>query len=511
MGRQIKRQTKPLWADFFRLWAMTLLPSAGVFWILCTLEYLPFTASLVAFGAIAFFSGWGVWRRITQISQLTRFLEDTAEAVDSGMSTETPLDQNHVPADGSYSDPLLTAAAQLRSILTDQSRKSSEYLTLTETVLNSLPFPLLVISRDLEISQSNKAATVLFERPLIGINLGQIMRSPEIFDTVEKVFETGESAWREFKEFAGIESIYRVHMSPFMHTDKGMAHASALVMIEDVTERRRSEQMRVDFIANASHEIRTPLTAVRGMIETICGPAQNDPTAQKKFLGIMAEQVERLHHLVEDLMSLSRIELHEHSKPADPVSTHQIIKSVCRSLEWEAGNRGMTFRIEVPDNLPPLVGEDDEVERLVSNLVTNAIKYGTPDTEVRIAAYVHARPWQLPGWRGGNEAVAIAVADRGHGIPKEHIPRLTERFYRVDAARSRYMGGTGLGLAIVKHIIQRHRGALTIESVEEQGSVFTAFFPIYMEVNTYGSVTPAGTSKTPQTNTPNHDTPQAAQ
>lgn len=478
-----------------RIWVLIMAPIALTFGAAVFFQFVDAQVAMAGLAIIGMIMGVVCRRHMYNLDLSVQYLLDLEADSAAAEPRFDPL---------TFGTGFYEAMSRLRNVVAKQQQSQEGQLALVETVMNGLPFPLLVVSRDLEVTQANKAAHVLFERPVVGLSMPQLMRSPEILDTLEEAFETGQSAWREFQEHAGVEAIYRVHMAPLSTTEKaanaepapgGRREAgweeAALVMIEDVSELRRSEQMRVDFIANASHEIRTPLTAVRGMIETIRGPAQNDLEAQKKFIGIMGEQVERLHHLVEDLMSLSRIELHEHARPSDPVELDILIPSVTRSLEWEATNQNMTFQVEIPPHLPALLGEEDEVERLISNLVTNAIKYGNAGSEVRIAAYFHARPWQLPGWRGGQSAVAIAVADRSPGIPKDHIPRLTERFYRVDAARSRNMGGTGLGLAIVKHIIQRHRGALTIESEPGQGSVFAAYFPVYDET-AEGSVSSRG-------------------
>jgi len=224
--------------------------------------------------------------------------------------------------------------------------------------------------------------------------------------------------------------------------------------------------MRADFVANVSHELRTPLAAITGFIDTMQGPARDDPAARERFLGIMAEQADRMRRLVDDLLMLSRIEQHEHARPAGAVDLGRVLHGVRDLLQLKASARQVAVELAIEDGLPKAVGDHDELTIVFQNLVDNALKYARPATTVRVTA----RPL-------GPDYVAVAVSDEGDGIPAAHLPRLTERFYRVDNARSRALGGTGLGLAIVKHVVSRHRGRLDIQSTPGKGSVFTVTLP----------------------------------
>jgi two-component system phosphate regulon sensor histidine kinase PhoR len=238
---------------------------------------------------------------------------------------------------------------------------------------------------------------------------------------------------------------------------------------------KRADQMRVDFVANASHELRTPLSTLIGFIETLGGPARNDPEARDRFLAIMLEQAQRMARLVADLLSLSRIELNELTQPTGRVDLGRLLGSVADALEMKAAERGMRIVVAAASDLPQVVGDPDELAQVFQNLIDNAIKYSRPNTAVRVTAIpVEPDSTRAPR-RLARDAVAVAVADEGEGIAREHLPRLTERFYRVDSARSRLLGGTGLGLAIVKHIVNRHRGHLDIESTAGKGSTFTVY------------------------------------
>ena len=229
--------------------------------------------------------------------------------------------------------------------------------------------------------------------------------------------------------------------------------------------------MRADFVANASHELRTPLAALSGFIDTLQGSARDDPAAREKFIGIMKTQANRMARLIDDLLSLSRIELNAHVRPDRPVDVVSIVRQVADGLQMLARDRGMTITIEAP--AAPLIvpGDRDELLRVFENLVENALKYGASGKRVDLTV-ARGESTQGPG-----EAL-IAVRDYGPGIAPEHLPRLTERFYRIDVGHSRAEGGTGLGLALVKHVVARHRGRLMIDSTAGAGATFTVRLPL---------------------------------
>ena len=250
------------------------------------------------------------------------------------------------------------------------------------------------------------------------------------------------------------------------------SQVTVLLALHDITAVKRSEQMRADFVANASHELRTPLSTLIGFIDTLRGPARDDPKAQHRFLAIMDDQAHRMSRLVDDLLSLSRIELDEHTPPRGEVELPTVLAAVLTSLDLRAREREMTVAVDMEPNLPRVVGDEDQINQVVQNLIDNAIKYGRAGTVISVSVARGPLDESNPA-----PAVVVTVSDTGDGIAREHLPRLTERFYRVDPARSRAVGGTGLGLAIVKHILSRHRGRLTIESERGQGSTFTIALP----------------------------------
>lgn len=295
-----------------------------------------------------------------------------------------------------------------------------------------------------------------------GQSLTLVLRDPDLVDAIEHAARRGGRRVVELVERVPVERTFRIHIAAL---SGGVWRNPVLLTFEDLSELRVTERMRVDFVANASHELRTPLASLLGFVETLQGPARNDADARDRFLKIMREQGLRMARLVDDLLSLSRIELRAHLAPDTPVDLVAISREIVDSLTMMAREREVTLKLAVQKQPVQVAGDRDELLRLMENLVENAIKYGREGGHVEIDVA-----------EGGSEA-SVSVRDDGPGIPREHLPRLTERFYRVDTAASREAGGTGLGLAIVKHIVLRHRGRLTIESEFGKGAVFKAILP----------------------------------
>jgi len=244
------------------------------------------------------------------------------------------------------------------------------------------------------------------------------------------------------------------------------------ILITDRTRERSIEKMRADFVANASHELRTPLASLIGFIETLRGPAADDAAAQQRFLSIMDEQAQRMQRVIADLLSLSRIEISEHQPPEQSLALAPLLQRIVAGMEPMLRESGSTIDVSIAGELPAVPADSDQLTQVFTNLLDNAIKYGRRGGRIAVTAMrAEGDPrFEAPG-------VLVSVADDGPGIPRAHIPRLTERFYRVDRGRSRAIGGTGLGLAIVKHVVNRQRGRLLIESVEGKGTVFMVWLP----------------------------------
>jgi two-component system phosphate regulon sensor histidine kinase PhoR len=330
-----------------------------------------------------------------------------------------------------------------------------------EAIVETLPDPLIVLGADRAVLRANAAAQAAY-----GTDLPAVLRHPVLRTTIDRVLAS--SAAQNADLLLPVPVPREVNATVFR-----LAGGRVAAVLSDRTRERALERMRADFVANASHELRTPLASLMGFIDTLRGPAADDPPAQARFLAIMAEQAQRMNRLIDDLLSLSRIELTEHQVPTEDVALDELISFTAASFEPRVISKGIHMDLQVPENLPGIQGDEDQLGQVLTNLLDNAIKYGREGGTVRVAAT--AVP---PGGRWPPRAgVTISVADDGAGISREHLPRLTERFYRVDKGRSRAVGGTGLGLAIVKHIVNRHRGQLAIESREGEGATFTVWLP----------------------------------
>ncbi|MBD3678102.1 MAG: PAS domain-containing protein [Rhodobacteraceae bacterium] len=341
----------------------------------------------------------------------------------------------------------------------------------TDTIratLEALPWPVIAIGPDERMIAANGPAAELIGHGLVGRHFITALRQPDLLDCIETTLKQAKPAnGRYLTTQARRDVTFLVRSRPLL-MDGGQG---ALVSFEDVTPLQQAGQMRRDFVANVSHELRTPLTALSGFIETLRTSARDDPAARERFLGIMERETARMGRLVRDLLSLSRVEVDERVRPVGTIKINDILKGSIQSLESLAAERGATITFEPDETAADIPGDGDQLAQVFVNLIENAIKYGRGQVTISVSQSENE-----PSLRG--PAVRIDVQDNGEGIGEEHLPRLTERFYRVDSHRSREMGGTGLGLAIVKHIVNRHRGRLRISSEPDRGSRFSVILPI---------------------------------
>ncbi len=328
--------------------------------------------------------------------------------------------------------------------------------------VEALPAPALLLDASGTILAANDAATSTFGPMRRGDALSASLRVPEVLGAIRAAAD-GKPHEIEFTERVPVERTFLAYVSPIASVSQP---GLLLLTFDDLTAARRLDEMRADFVANASHELRTPLASLSGFIETLQGPARNDPAAHERFLAIMGEQAWRMSRLIDDLLSLSRVELDAHLRPETVVELGPVVSEVCDSLNPLARERGVSMDVTRPKAPLAVLGERDDLVRLFENLVENALKYGAAGKRVEIAM------------RADDGEAVVTVRDFGPGIAPEHLPRLTERFYRVDVGASREQGGTGLGLAIVKHIIARHRGRLSIDSRLGEGATFTVRLPL---------------------------------
>lgn len=336
--------------------------------------------------------------------------------------------------------------------------------------LDGLPGPLLVIGGDGKVSYVNAAAQEALPNARVGRHHAHLIRAPAFLEALAGAFLNEATRDVEFTSpQGGADRIFEARLARMRGLEPG-AVPQVMVLLEDRTRVKRAEQLRSDFIANASHELRTPLATIIGYVETLQNHARDDAEARQRFLGIMAREAARMQRLVDDLMSLSRIEMNEHMQPGETLALRPVVAECAAALQPLAAQHGVRLTMAIDPEAPGActLGDRDQLMQVFTNLIDNAIKYG--GTEVTVE--------EAPAGRAGAGRIGISVRDAGPGIPREHLPRLTERFYRANVGQSRSRGGTGLGLAIVKHILNRHRGRLEIASEPGRGSSFTAWLPL---------------------------------
>ena len=344
---------------------------------------------------------------------------------------------------------------------------------LIESLIGGLPGPAIVLDRDGRVIAFNAAASAIAPSLRRGEPALITLRMPELVEAIRRATASRTPQRVEFFERVPLDRWFEAFVTPVRLANVGDARSDILLMtFNDLTPLRRVEEMRADFIANASHELRTPLAALLGFIETLQGTAKDDPVARAKFLAIMQGQATRMARLIDDLLSLSRIELNAHLQPNTPLDLSPIVRQVVDGLQTLARDRDVAIKVVALQDDLVVLGDRDELIRALENLVENALKYGAAGKRVDITL---ARS-QI---RAGAPEVRLGVRDYGPGIAPEHLPRLTERFYRVDVIDSRAQGGTGLGLALVKHVLARHGGRLSIDSTLGEGATFTMHLPLY--------------------------------
>jgi two-component system phosphate regulon sensor histidine kinase PhoR len=430
-------------------------PPALILIILAIMGAVPLWLAAVG-AALTVAAAWMVMsllaRDIDGLTDMVRRVRDGVEA-----RSEQPM-----PA---LLTPLYREIAGLGRAVTVRTAHMEQDRRAGARILSALPDPLLVLRADQSVAWRNNAAVAAFHA-----DLPAVLRHPALAEAFNQAMAAKEPRTMALTIAAPVARELLATVVPL--DPPTIDSGTALVVLSDRTRERSIERAHTDFVANVSHELRTPLASLIGFTETLLGPAEDDPPARRRFLGIMAEPGARMSRLIDDLLSLSRIEMAEHQAPADPVDLKDLVPRVVTAFGPRAGAANVT--VEIAPETPVLTADADQITQVLNNLLENAVKYGKDagTTRLTVAPAEGGRRWPArPG-------VVLAVADDGPGIPRAAIPRVTERFYRVDKGRSRAAGGTGLGLAIVKHIVNRHRGQLAIESEEGQGTTVSVWLPV---------------------------------
>ncbi len=375
------------------------------------------------------------------------------------------------PPRGLYLDELRYSEAVLQSAHLPLEPIKHLASGIGAAMLEQMPLPLLVITRKGRVAHANQFAFDLLPDLTIRQHFSKIFEATKFVSAVEAAIAKGQTGRVRFSINEATTRFFVAHIGLLPAGSEFGKSIRVIVAIEERTTVLKSEQMRSDFIANVSHELRTPLATIIGYIETLQGHAKEDPVARERFLEVMAKQAGRMQNLVNDLMSLNRIEISEHKRPLDPVPVHPLVAEAVAAVQPLTEKLDAKIMVELPKDLPALRGDHDQLAQVLVNLLENAMKYGSEPREVKV--------YRAPADAAHPDRLGLVVQDFGPGLAPEHLGRLTERFYRVSVAKSRDQGGTGLGLAIVKHILNRHEGSLDIRSTPGEGSWFTIWLPVH--------------------------------
>jgi len=359
-----------------------------------------------------------------------------------------------------------SAVFQQSSPMIDSDLTKSEL----QAFINVLVEPVMIIDVNRQIVLANNVAEDLFGGKLVGRDMTHAVRHPNALDCVEETLN-GE-AYSDTTITLNLPARTTFKVTSVRLTGGQEQDVVAVIRFHDITQILEAEQIRSDFVVNVSHELRSPLTALSGGIETLKKVWEKDPGAAGRFLEIMGQEAARMTRLIDDLLSLSKIEFREHVQPTNIVDIVGIVENAINTLKIHSKRESVRIKLTKPESPGLIAGDADELVQVFHNLIENALKYGGSQNNVQVSISPVDYAVGING-----PALEIKVTDQGDGIAQEHIPRLTERFYRVDQNRSRKIGGTGLGLSIVKHILKRHRGRMTIQSELGVGSTFTVRLP----------------------------------
>jgi len=339
-----------------------------------------------------------------------------------------------------------------------------------KSIVDAMSGPALVLSSRYRIVQANRDAEEFFETDLAGLDVVRVMRQPEIRQLLTNVTEARSRQTTEITVHKNVPRTFLVSVGPLKNGEPD--NVDLLMTLSDISDQLQAEQSRSTFVANVSHELRSPLTTLIGAVETLQGPARDNPAAQDRFLGLMSAEARRMSRLVADLLNLAKQEAQEFKRPDQSVSMENVLRQVTDALGASDAYHENRIRLDI-GSTPPVKGSEDDLFEAFRNLIENALRYSPPDSPVDVSLALARSSSPVR-----EDMAVIEIRDFGDGVDAEHLPRLTDRFYRVDKGRSREMGGTGLGLAIVKHIVNRHRGRLGFSSTLGNGTVVTVHLPI---------------------------------
>ncbi len=444
---------------------MINLPTAVCLLLLVIIQELSPIAAVITFGTVVMISILIIIPFMEQLQSIADYSKELSQSIKEGKDIPLLPDKDS----GDEYSHIIGAINQIHNIWTTQSEELKTRYLSDSAVLDVLPDPLLLLGTDGSIVGANSASRELFGNNIRAEPLERFITSEDALKAIKEVLKGEEE--KKFIEITTASKTPKI-LSLKIERLPALAHSGAIVTLvfHDVTESRKLEQMQADFVANASHELRTPLSVISGFIETLEGPAKDDSEARKKFLSIMGEQATRMSRLIENLLSLSRIQM-QSTPPEGKVEIKELITGIVLALEPRLKENRMKVETFLP-NAPPVLGIASEISQVFQNLIDNAIKYGRPGTTIKITSRLS------DDLVSEKTLVYVSVNNQGDIIPAEFIPRISERFYRVDNEKTRNRSGSGLGLAIVSRILERHGGNMKITSQPEEGTTFTVSFQV---------------------------------
>lgn len=446
------------------------IPTAMVFILLVAVQLMTPVMAIVSYASIIAFNIILLFPMTFELQQIKNYIETLASGED--------FDEKAMKLSEKDAKAIVNAVNNMHSFWAHKT-DILEAQTISDTaVLDSLPDPIMMIDRTGSILGANLSARTLFGKNVTNKNIEKVFDSNNFIDAVSKVLKKqSKSENLIFYVKKPVSQKLYAHIKQLPWLSKG--RAVAVISIYDLTKAMKIEKMQSDFVANASHELRTPLAIISGFIETLQTSARNDEQARDNFLKIMKEQAEYMASLIENLLSLSRIELNQDQKPEGKANVMKLSEEVQEALTLKASSREMGIKIRGESDIPEITADSRQVKQVIQNLTDNALKYGVSKTDVTLSVYkVDAIPPSKSYKVAEGAAIAVSINNKGPKISPENLARLTERFFRLQEHKDLNIKGTGLGLSIAKHIILRHRGNLTVTSTAFNGTTFTIYLPV---------------------------------
>lgn len=446
------------------------LPSALVFIMLAALRLISPMLAIVSYVAVMIFNTVLMFPITFELQQLKKYISSLAQGGDingSGMKLSEKETRE-----------IVEAVNAMHRFWTQKADGLEAQSISDAAVLDTLPDPIMMIDRSGNILGANLSSRNMFGDKITDKNVENLFASNSFIDAVNRVLKK-ESESENLIFYVGepVNQKFYAHIKQLPWQSKG--RAVAVISLYDLTKAMRIEKMQSDFVANASHELRTPLAIISGFIETLLTSAKDDAEAREKFLKIMQDQAGYMSALIENLLSLSKIELSQDEKPSETVNIPQVMEEVKQALSMKAEQREITIRTHIEEGVGDITADRQQVKQIIQNLTDNAIKYGLSKSDVTIRAKVVDKiPASKSMSVAEGKAVAIAINNKGPKISPENLARLTERFYRMQEHKDLNIKGTGLGLSIAKQIVIRHRGNITVSSTNYNGTTFTVYLPL---------------------------------